>query len=936
MNLAPSRLFSEKCYKKDHSNLLNRNTAALLHFEIEGKKKNLNYASFDVELISDSPYFNPSFYKEKYNVDASSTRDLAENFLLPSNRMRHTSSMFLPSDYLHTNKDIAESGMNPLLHYLLYGKNEGCKGGVQLDLSNKGICFKNYTNPKNREVKFNRICLFACFFKDGLIDDSVMYLLRQLQLVSDAIVLIGDCGIRPTELSKLSDIVYFADFIRHNEYDFGSYKRAFFYAQKEGLLENVEEILFCNDSIIGPVGNIQDFFKQKEEDGNPNAYGITINNYGFKDSASNNCSIFSPHIQTYFFTVSKEIFQSTYWIDFMASVKQEQCKAEVVINYEMGMSKLIENNGHTINSMYKTAENELGINPASQNAINVLSSALFIKKNVYVSKAKKLNSTIDSILTANSYPLSISKEVLQSSSNTINTVPILLVSAFATKSNYSLTLVSKSQFNDLSILTSSNSSIDSFRTIEMDDNEIYNGLRDHYSINGYYLYSFSIPQTIFQNYTSLIFLNNKKMLKLGSVHSSTLPFNFMDLKRKKLFSRIEGDTLHINSKKDFIIEVLLSKVYSLAHKKLFIKILCKSLISIDRLFSRNYSIYTEKDNLTCDNAYKMFENDIKTNKYAYYLVSNPESAHLSNNKFKKNLVMRNSQKHVNLFCKAKYMTMSFTYKLLIPKQVLDIHQALLDHKLIYVSHGISAGDKNSVAISAANGSKANAVFCCSKFEKDYFEKIGHESVYLVGYPRMDKWANNDNLNPDSCIIFFTWRKSLHSMSPSDFIQSSYVSTILNLITALKANKPNLSLNYFIHNAMDSNSLKIKILMAKINSIHPNVNFINNNDTEVFNNLFNQSQFLITDYSSVGYDFSYYKNRFPIFYMPEGFTEGHYTTTPLFEKICVGPIETQIDGVLKNLEISKWKDYKHLSKKFFNFHDSNNSERSIATLRTLIN
>ena len=71
-------------------------------------------------VIERSPYFDEQWYREKYGIEKDAAKHyLNEGWLNNCN----PSARFSTRDYLINNPDI--HGINPLLHFELYGKNEG-------------------------------------------------------------------------------------------------------------------------------------------------------------------------------------------------------------------------------------------------------------------------------------------------------------------------------------------------------------------------------------------------------------------------------------------------------------------------------------------------------------------------------------------------------------------------------------------------------------------------------------------------------------------------------------------------------------------------------------------------------------------------------------------------------------------------------------------
>ena len=104
-----------------------------------------------------------------------------------------------------------------------------------------------------RNVK--RICLFAGYNADEIIEDYVVYLIEKLSLVSDVYYL-AENNLPDEEKSKITPYVKAAYGFKHEKYDFGSWQELINILGWEKLAE-YDELILTNDSIIGPVYNIQ-------------------------------------------------------------------------------------------------------------------------------------------------------------------------------------------------------------------------------------------------------------------------------------------------------------------------------------------------------------------------------------------------------------------------------------------------------------------------------------------------------------------------------------------------------------------------------------------------------------------------------------------------------------------------------------------------------
>lgn len=85
-------------------------------------------------------------------------------------------------------------------------------------------------------------------------------------------------------------------------------------------------------------------------------FGITINKNGYYKNLKLGAN--APHIQSYFISVSKNIFQKKFFIDFINSIKKQKNKRKIIYNYEQGLSRIITSKGFDMYSYYPTRDND--------------------------------------------------------------------------------------------------------------------------------------------------------------------------------------------------------------------------------------------------------------------------------------------------------------------------------------------------------------------------------------------------------------------------------------------------------------------------------------------------------------------------------------------------------------------------------------------------
>lgn len=182
-----------------------------------------------------------------------------------------------------------------------------------------------------------RIIIFAHYDKNNLIQDYVIYYLQELKKVSDKIIFVSDGEIKEKGLKKLQGLVTHIIAKKHGEYDFGSYKRGYFYALEQGLLGDCDELVFCNDSCYGPLFPIEDIFEKMSFE-NIDFWGNTANPRGLLNADF-------PHVQSNFLVLKKQVFTSDIFKSFVHSVMKETNKNDIIIKYEIGLTKYLEDNG---------------------------------------------------------------------------------------------------------------------------------------------------------------------------------------------------------------------------------------------------------------------------------------------------------------------------------------------------------------------------------------------------------------------------------------------------------------------------------------------------------------------------------------------------------------------------------------------------------------
>ena len=189
-----------------------------------------------------------------------------------------------------------------------------------------------------------RAAVFAHYDKDNLIDDYVVYYVKALREICEKVIFVSCVDLPAEEKEKLTGIADHIIAEQHNEYDFGSYKRGFLYLHDNNLLQDIDSLIFANDSCYGPLFSLKNLFTEMDSR-QVDFWGITKNRFGMAFAEPKNIVCVRPHIQSYFLVFDSKVFNSECFVEFMKNIKAETTKDAIIIKYEIGLSELLTQNG---------------------------------------------------------------------------------------------------------------------------------------------------------------------------------------------------------------------------------------------------------------------------------------------------------------------------------------------------------------------------------------------------------------------------------------------------------------------------------------------------------------------------------------------------------------------------------------------------------------
>lgn len=456
---------------------------------------------------------------------------------------------------------------------------------------------------------------------------------------------------------------------------------------------------------------------------------------------------------------------------------------------------------------------------------------------------------------------------------------------------------------------------------------------------------FSIPIKKITNF-SFYFMNCDKEYKLQNywINNNT----FISLKHNNMGKHYKKKLITFNNqKKLFIVNntgtYLRYKIIStLRLLKKYRKIVILRLLSLK---NKKYILFSERPNKAGDNSEALFKY-VSTlnyeNKDKVYFAIDKRSKDY--NKLKKygKVIPKNSLKHKFIYLNAKVLVSSHLHPLFYkPFENISVdvyYRDLLDYKFVWLQHGVTINDVSKPANRYSQN--YNKIVTSTVAERgevltpSYF--LNYDNTILTGLPRFD--FLNDN-SQNIITIIPTWRRDLTGRIKFDgtheplegFTKSLYFESYNNLLTddklIKKISDENLKINFILHPGM----VIYEEIFSKFQS--NNINIISANNVN-YSKIFQESKLLITDYSSVFFDFSYLKK--PTIYFQfdqEEFFTNHYKKGYFsYEEHGFGDVLTTTNEVIDKIEyyidnnFEVEKKYLDRINNTFAYTDKNNSKR----------
>ena len=363
--------------------------------------------------------------------------------------------------------------------------------------------------------------------------------------------------------------------------------------------------------------------------------------------------------------------------------------------------------------------------------------------------------------------------------------------------------------------------------------------------------------------------------------------------------------------------------------------------------NRDIWLVGERESEAKDNGYHLFKY-IRNNhpeKKVYYVIDK-KSNDLEKIKPLGNVIYHDSLKHYIYYITATKLVCAHLGSCVPATPVCwkFYDSEIKKKKKIFLQHGIT---KELIPSLMYESTKADMFVCGAKPEYEFVKsEFGYpeDNVQYLGFARFDNLHENKTKN--QILIMPTWRQYIPSMTWKSesiercreiFLQSDYFDKYNNIINSKELvdllEKHEIKLIFYPHYEMQG-------YIDLFQTTYDRITIAKKDEYDV-QQLLKESEILITDYSSVAFDFAYMRK--PVIYYQfdsDIYYKGHYAKGYFeYEIHGFGPVVDKHENLIKELDMllsnkNKPNDYSNRYDQFFTLYDRKNCERIFNAIEDL--
>lgn len=436
-------------------------------------------------------------------------------------------------------------------------------------------------------------------------------------------------------------------------------------------------------------------------------------------------------------------------------------------------------------------------------------------------------------------------------------------------------------------------------------------------------------------------IQNKIILKYKNFDEGRIIYNVFDLKKGK---NKNSKVIMYNNRSIYLRQTAKNTMYlTIREISHYDYIKNKFKLGLGYLLSKlmlkkDFALLFEKESERYEeSASVLYEKLIDMGYKNVYYIINKENPALEKikDKYKKNILYKNTLKHIIYFFKCKKFigTESLGHaiqlragnKLIADKiNAKNLMYVFLQHGVMYMvslSSDLRTGFQKMPI-------KLHKIVTSSELEAKHFTDLGgfdRSDLYVCGLPKFDTATRNKNA--DKIVVMPTWRRWEANLASSNYEETKYYKMIQRIVSAIpKKLKEKVII------------LPHPLMLKEIKNNKEYKKYIPEGEF-TYDEILKQCALLITDYSSIAYD-AFYRGSNVIFYWEEKEEcmkeYGEKTILMLNEKNVFADVcynKNELEKIIeKNYTNAQTKENKKKFKKIVEYDDNKNTERLIEMLK----
>lgn len=254
----------------------------------------------------------------------------------------------------------------------------------------------------------NRILLYVHYNKSDDLSSHVLYQLEKLFPLFSRILLISNSYLSTEHLKSLRKIGINEVVQRENiGYDFAAWRDGMNYIGFNSLVD-YDSVTLMNDTCIGPLWDLQEYFEKFEKQVDIDFWGMT----NFRKT-----KYFKEHLQSYFVSYSRQVVSSKVFQKFWTSIRDYENIRSVIDRYETRFTGILTKSGFKYGVVFNTINEDAGnlIHPdfSYYRPEEILNQQVpFIKVKVFQVNSEQTNYIKSQINNLTDFPMSVLNEQL--------------------------------------------------------------------------------------------------------------------------------------------------------------------------------------------------------------------------------------------------------------------------------------------------------------------------------------------------------------------------------------------------------------------------------------------------------------------------------------------------------------------------------------------